>query len=49
MRGLARELLTAFMVLTIAYLVLLNYTGFSKDVGALGSASVNLFKVAQGR
>lgn len=49
MRGITRELLTAFMVLTLAYLVLINFTGFSKDVGALGSASVNLFKVAQGR
>jgi hypothetical protein len=49
MRGVAKELLTAFMVLTLAYLALINFTGFSKDIGSLGSAGVGLFKVAQGR
>jgi predicted small secreted protein len=49
MRGITKELLTAFMVLTGLYLVLINFTGFGKDVSSLGSASVNLFKVAQGR
>ena len=44
-----RELLSAFMVLTILYLVLINYTGFGRDIGSLGQASVSLFKVAQGR
>lgn len=49
MRGLVKELLTAFMVLTMAYLLLVNYTGFAADVKAAGSAGAGLWKVAQGR
>lgn len=46
---LARELITAFIVLIIAYLVLINYTGFAKDIGALGDSTTKLAKTFQGR
>jgi len=49
MRGITRELLSAFIVLTLAYLVLINFTGFTKDIGAIGSFSTGLLKTAQGR
>jgi hypothetical protein len=49
MRGLVRELLTAFLILTALYLVLINFTGFAKDVGALGTATQSIWKTAQGR
>jgi hypothetical protein len=49
MRGLIRELLTAFLVLTALYLVLIHFTGFARDVGALGSATQSIWKTAQGR
>jgi len=46
---LARELLSAFVVLIIAYLVLINYTGFAKDIGAIGTSAAGLAKTFQGR
>jgi ribose/xylose/arabinose/galactoside ABC-type transport system permease subunit len=46
---LARELLSVFVVLILAYLVLLNYTGFSKDIGALGNFTTSAAKTFQGR
>lgn len=46
---LAKELLSAFVVLTALYLALIHFTGFSKDVGSIGSAGVGLWKTAQGR
>jgi hypothetical protein len=46
---LARELITAFIVLIIAYLVLINATGFVKDVGAIGGSAASLAKTFQGR
>lgn len=49
MRGLLKELLTAFIVLTLAYLVLINYTGFVKDVAQVGSSTGSIWKTAQGR
>lgn len=49
MRGLIRELLTAFMILTAAYLVLVHSTGFARDVKAAGSATASIWKTAQGR
>jgi hypothetical protein len=49
MRGVTGELLKAFIVLTLAYLVLIHFTGFATDVGALGTLSGGLLKTAQGR
>ena len=49
MRGVTRELLSAFLVLTLAYLALIHFTGFSKDVGAIGSFGTGLLRTAQGR
>ena len=46
---IAREVLSVFVVLILAYLVLVNYTGFSKDIGAIGSNGVALAKTFQGR
>lgn len=49
MRGLVKELLTAFMILTALYLLLVNSTGFARDVKAAGSATSSIWKTAQGR
>jgi hypothetical protein len=46
---LARELITAFIILIVAYLVLINYTGFAKDIGAIGDSAGKLAKTFQGR
>lgn len=46
---LAKELLSAFVLLTLAYLILIHYTGFSRDVSALGTATTAMWKTAQGR
>jgi hypothetical protein len=43
------ELLKAFIVLTLAYLVLIHFTGFATDIGALGSFGTGLLTTAQGR
>jgi hypothetical protein len=44
-----KELLMVTGVLVAAYLILTNYTGFSKSVSALGSAYVGGVKALQGR
>lgn len=49
MRGLTRELLSAFIVLTLAYLALIHFTGFATDVGSIGGLGTGLLKTAQGR
>jgi hypothetical protein len=49
MRGIVRELLTAFMILTLAYLLLVHFTGFAADVKAAGTQTASIWKVAQGR
>jgi hypothetical protein len=49
MRGLIRELLSAFVLLTVLYLVLIHRTGFARDVGALGSFTTGVWRTAQGR
>jgi hypothetical protein len=49
MRGIVKELLTAFMVLTMAYLLLVHFTGFAADVKAAGSSANSLWRTAQGR
>lgn len=46
---LARELIGAFVLLVFAYLVLVNFTGFAKDIGAIGSSATGLAKTFQGR
>ena len=46
---LARELLSAFLILTALYLILIHYTGFARGVGAVGSATSSVWKTAQGR
>ena len=49
MRGITGELLKAFIVLTLAYLVLIHFSGFATDIGALGTFGGGLLKTAQGR
>jgi hypothetical protein len=44
-----RKVLSVFMILIIAYLVLLNATGFSKDIATLSKGGVELTKAFQGR
>lgn len=46
---LARELISAFIVLIVAYLLLVHYTGFAADIGAIGSNTASLAKTFQGR
>jgi hypothetical protein len=46
---LAREILSVFVVLILAYLVLLHSTGFASDIGALGSFATTTAKTFQGR
>lgn len=46
---LAREILTVFLILIAAYLVLVHFTGFSKDVAALGSFATSTTTALQGR
>lgn len=43
------RLLKLAAILIIAYLVLINYTGFSKDVATLGSSANGLVATFQGR
>lgn len=49
MKGLTRELLSAFVMLTLAYLVLVHFTGFGKDIASVGSNTVSIWRTAQGR
>lgn len=49
MKGLTREFLTIWGGLIVAFLVLEHYTGFSKDVGAIGSNLNTVSKTLQGR
>lgn len=44
-----RNIIKTFAVLIILYLVLIHFTGFSKDVATLGGAGKGLVEVFQGR
>lgn len=44
-----RKVLWTFMVLILVYLVLINYTGFSKDLATLSKGTVEVTKAFQGR
>jgi len=46
---LGRELIKMFVVLILAYLVLVHFTGFNTDIGALGSNADKLAYTFQGR
>jgi hypothetical protein len=46
---IAREIISVFVILIIAYLVLIHSTGFAADIGSLGSAGASLAKTFQGR
>jgi hypothetical protein len=46
---LATELISSFVLLIVAYLVLINYTGFTKDIGSIGQSASGLAKTFQGR
>lgn len=49
MRYATKEFLGFAGALIGAFLVLTHYTGFSRDVSAVSSGSVNIFKTLQGR
>lgn len=49
MKYATKELLTVAGGLIGAFLVLTHYTGFSRDVSAVSSGSVSIFKTLQGR
>jgi hypothetical protein len=44
-----RKVLSTFAILIILYLVLIHFTGFSKDVSTLSKGGVELTKAFQGR
>jgi len=44
-----RELVSAFVLMIVVYLVLTKYTGAARIIGATGSNLVNLAKTFQGR
>jgi hypothetical protein len=45
----AKQLLGAFVLLTLAYLLLIHATGFATDIASIGSATGSLAKTFQGR
>ncbi|HXU61117.1 MAG TPA: hypothetical protein VN962_05405 [Polyangia bacterium] len=49
MKVITKDLLMVTGALIAAYLILTNYTGFSKSVSSLGSAYVGGVKALQGR
>ena len=49
MKYATKEFLVLAGTLVGAYLVLIHYTGFSRDVSAVSSGSVNILKTLQGR
>jgi hypothetical protein len=49
MKGITREFLMIWAGLIAGFLVLEHYTGFSKDVSAIGGNLVGLSKALQGR
>ncbi len=49
MSGAVKEILTLTGTLVLAFLVLTHFTGFSRDVGAVGSGYVGVVKALQGR
>lgn len=49
MMGFARELVATMAALILAYLVLVNSTGFSRNIAALSKAGVENTKALQGR
>ena len=44
-----RRFIATASILIILYLVLVHFTGFTKDVSQLGTSSVGLVKAFQGR
>lgn len=46
---LARELISAFVLLVVAYLVLLHSSNFAQDIGQIGNSAGGLAKTFQGR
>jgi hypothetical protein len=48
-KNVTKELVGMTVLLVLAFLVLTHFTGFSRDVGALSSAWVNVTKTFQGR
>jgi hypothetical protein len=48
-KSLTKDLLSFLLVLIMAYLLLVHYTGFSRDVGAIGSSLTGVTKTLQGR
>lgn len=49
MKGLVREFIVATIVLIVLFLVLTHFTGFERDVRAIGSQYVGAVKALQGR
>lgn len=49
MKTITKEFISMTILLVIVFLVLTHFTGFSRDVGALGSNWANLVKTFQGR
>lgn len=49
MKGATKELISMTVILVLAFLVLTHFTGFAKDVGALGQNYAAAVKVLQGR
>lgn len=49
MKAITKEFISMTILLVIVFLVLTHFTGFSRDVGAIGSNWARLVKTFQGR
>jgi hypothetical protein len=49
MKGLARELLHAWAFLIVLFLVLVHFTGFERDIRAIGRGAIGFTEALQGR
>lgn len=49
MKAITKELISMTIILVVIFLLLTHFTGFSRDVGAVGSNWAHLVKTFQGR
>lgn len=49
MKSITKELISMTIILILVFLVLTHFTGFSRDVGALGANWAHIIKTFQGR
>ena len=49
MRGLAKQLLSAWAFLILLFLVLVHFTGFERDIRAISRGAIGFTEALQGR